>query len=39
MESLYSKDKNAKYLLCVINVFTKYAWLKPLKYKKRYNSL
>ena len=34
MESLYSKDKNAKYLLCIINVFTKYAWVKPLKYKK-----
>ena len=23
-----------KYLLCVIGVFTKYAWIKPLKDKK-----
>ena len=34
MESLSSKNKNAKYLLCVIDVFTKYAWVKPLKDKK-----
>ena len=34
MESLSSKNKNVKYLLCVINVFTKYAWVKPLKDKK-----
>ena len=34
MESLCSKNKNVKYLLCVINVFTKYAWVKPLKDKK-----
>ena len=34
MESLSSKNKNAKYLLCVIDVFTKYACVKPLKYKK-----
>ena len=25
---------NIKYLLCVIDVFTKYAWVKPLKDKK-----
>ena len=24
----------AKYLLCIIDVFTKYAWVKPLKDKK-----
>ena len=30
MESLSSKNKNVKYLLCVIDVFTKYAWFKPL---------
>ena len=30
-----SKNKNAKYLLCVIDVFTIYAWVKPLKDKKR----
>ena len=34
MGSLSSKNKNAKYLLCVIDVFTKYAWVKPLKDKK-----
>ena len=34
MGSLSSKNKNVKYLLCVINVFTKYAWVKPLKDKK-----
>ena len=31
MESLSSKNKNVVYLLCVIDVFTKYAWVKPLK--------
>ena len=34
MKSLSSKNKNVKYLLCVINVFTKYAWIEPLKDKK-----
>ena len=34
MESLSSKNKNVKYLLCVIDVFTKYAWVKPLQDKK-----
>ena len=34
MGSLPSKNKNDKYLLCVIDVFTKYAWVKPLKHKK-----
>ena len=29
-----SNNKNVKYLLCVIDVFTKYAWVKPLKGKK-----
>ena len=33
--SLSSKNKNIKYLLCLIDYFTKYAWVKPLKYKKR----
>ena len=33
MESLSSKNKNVKYLLCVIDVFTKYAWVKPLQDK------
>ena len=34
MESLPSKNKNVKYLLCVIDGFTKYAWVKMLKDKK-----
>ena len=34
MESLSSKNKNVKYLLCVIDVFIKYSWVKPLKDKK-----
>ena len=33
--SLFSKNKNVIYLLCVIYVFTKYAWVKPLKDNKR----
>ena len=34
MGSLSSKNKNIKYLLCVIDVFIKYAGGKPLKHKK-----
>ena len=34
MRSLSSKNKNVKYLLSVIHVFTKYAWVKSLKYNK-----
>ena len=36
MESSSSKNKHVKYLLCVIDVFTKYkyAWFKPLKNRK-----
>ena len=33
MESLSSRNKTVKYLLCVIDVFTKYGWVKPLKDK------
>ena len=32
--ALSSKNKSVKYL-CVIDVFTNYAWVKPLKDKKR----
>ena len=35
MESLSSKNKNVKYLLCDIDVFTRYLWVKPLKDKKK----
>ena len=31
MESLSSKNKNVKYLLCVINIFNKYEWVKIFK--------
>ena len=34
MESLSSKNINVKYLLCAIDFFTTYAWVKPLKDKK-----
>ena len=33
MRSLSSMNKNVKYLLCVIGVFTNYAWGKPPKVK------
>ena len=33
MGSLSSENKNVRYLLCVIDVFTKYAWVKSLKDK------
>ena len=34
MESLSFKNKNVKYLLRAIDVFTKNSWVKPLKDKK-----
>ena len=34
MESLYSKNWDIKYLLCVIDVFTEYGGVKPLEKKK-----
>ena len=34
MRSMFSKRWAVKYLLHVINVFIKYAWVKPLKDKK-----
>ena len=34
MGSLSSKNRNIKCSLCVIDVFTKYAWVKPLKDRK-----
>ena len=33
MESLSSKNKNVKYLLCVVDVSTIYTWVNPLKGK------
>ena len=35
MGLLFSNNKSVKYLLCVIDFFTKYAWVKPLKDNKR----
>ena len=34
MGSFSSKNKNIEYSLCVIDVFTKYPWVKHLKDKK-----
>ena len=34
MESLSSKNKNVKYLLCVIDAFTKYACVNLEKIRK-----
>ena len=31
MGPLSSNNKDVKYLLCVIDVFTEYAWDEPLK--------
>ena len=38
MKSLSSKNQKVKYLFCAIDVFTKYAWIKPLKNKKVYST-
>ena len=34
MQSLSRYNKGFKYLLCVIDLFSKYAWVIPIKYKK-----
>ena len=34
MVPLFSRNRNDEFLLCAIDVFTKYAWVKPLKYTK-----
>ena len=34
MQSLSKYNKGIKYLLCAINLFSKYAWVIPLKDKK-----
>ena len=36
MQSLSRYNKGFKYLLCVIDLFSKYAWVIPIKDKKRY---
>ena len=35
MQSLSKKSKGIKYLLCAIDLFSKYAFVVPLKDKKR----
>ena len=34
MQSLSKYNKGIKYLLCVIDLFSKYAWVIPIKDKK-----
>ena len=34
MQSLSKYNKGIKYLLCAIDLFSKYAWVIPIKYKK-----
>ena len=34
MQSLSKYNKGIKYLLCVIDLLSKYVWVIPLKYKK-----
>ena len=34
MQSLSKYNKGIKYLLCAIDLFTKYAWVIPMKDKK-----
>ena len=35
MQSLSKYNKGIKYLLCAVDLFTKYAWVVPLKDKRR----
>ena len=35
MQSLSKYNKEVNYLLCAIDVFSKYAWVVPIKDKKR----
>ena len=35
VQSLSKYDKGIKYLLCAIDLFSKYAWVVPLKDKRR----
>ena len=37
MQSLSKYNKGIKYLLCAIDLFSKYAWVVPLKDKKETN--
>ena len=37
MQSLSKYNKGIKYLLCSIDLFSKYAWVISIKYKKSVN--
>ena len=37
MHLIRKLNKRARFLLCVIDIFSKYAWAVPLKDKKAYN--
>ena len=34
MQSLSKYNKGIKYILCAIDLFSKYAWIVPLKYRR-----
>ena len=34
MQLISKFNKGTRFLLCVINIFSEYAWVIPLKYKK-----
>ena len=34
MQLLSRYNKGIRFLLCVINIFSKYVWVAPVKYKK-----
>ena len=34
MQSLSSENKGIRYLLCVIDLFSKYTWVAPLKHRR-----
>ena len=36
MQLLSKFNKGFRFVLCVIDIFSKYAWVIPLKYKKRH---
>ena len=37
MQLISKSNKGIRFLLCVIDIFSKYAWVVPLKDKKRCN--
>ena len=36
MQLISKSNKGFRFLLCVIDIYSKYAWVIPLKDKKRY---